>query len=874
MMDTKKDDDEMEENVLPFQGVEKSAVLQERRVFSETPLNPRKCCLLLTKLLYLLNNGETFTSQEATDVFFAVTMLFQSQDMVLRRMTYLMLKELVHLAKDVIIVTQSLMKDINSKNEIYRANSIRVLCKTIDELAMLGQQGERLLRQAIVDKQTYVAASALTSAYRLVNLNSGNADIVKRWLQEISEAASKSDASMVSYHALGLLYQIRKHDRLAVTRLARSKASQQAKGNSSPFEVCLFIRIITVLIRDSGVEASMPLIQFLQNCKFGHTMVKFEAAKALCSLEDIVPPSAVATAVTMLTSMLSNSTKSTARVSALRILNSVKAPVTNCQHDLEMLVSDSNLSVATLAISMLLKTGVESSVESHLKTLSNFMMEISDDFKCNVADAVKGLCFKYPRKKTVLLNFLSKSLRDDGQFVYKSKVVDTILAIVKEMPSAKEEALSHLCEFIEDCEYTDLACRILHLLGDEGPSTKCAHKFIRYIFNRVILENPAVRGAAVQALAKFGRQCPELRPRVLLLLRRCFGDSHAVVRERALLHYRLLEDEERLRIAAQPIGIPLENLENALKDYLAAGPSDVPFDMSAVSRKPKLLPKKDEGKKAKAEAAPTAASYAEELAKIPEFAELGQLICSSRTPTELTEPDTEYVVSCIKHIYPEHIVFQFNCSNTFEEQLLEDVCVRLEPKNDADFEVLEELPLESLPFDTSGVTYVVVQRSAGFPEGRFVCTFVYNAKEVDPSTGEASEEGEESEYPLENLEVTVCDYVSFWVAGNYQELWTKLGEEKQALEVCALSTFKGIHKASLGIANLLHMSACDRTAYVPGKDSKAKHILHLSGKFLKETPVLARARMKLNASGGVDVELTVRSEDPEINEALVNAIYY
>jgi len=48
----KKDDDEA---FIPFQGLEKGIVLQEKRIFNETPLNPRKCCQLLTKLLYLVN---------------------------------------------------------------------------------------------------------------------------------------------------------------------------------------------------------------------------------------------------------------------------------------------------------------------------------------------------------------------------------------------------------------------------------------------------------------------------------------------------------------------------------------------------------------------------------------------------------------------------------------------------------------------------------------------------------------------------------------------------------------------------------------------------------------------------------------------------
>jgi coatomer protein complex subunit gamma len=65
-------------------------------------------------------------------------------------------------------------------------------------------------------------------------------------------------------------------------------------------------------------------------------------------------------------------------------------------------------------------------------------------------------------------------------------------------------ALAQLCEFIEDCEFTKLSVRILHLLGVEGPKSPQPSKYIRYIYNRVILENAIVRAAAVSSLAKFG----------------------------------------------------------------------------------------------------------------------------------------------------------------------------------------------------------------------------------------------------------------------------------------------------------------------------------------------------------------------------------
>ena len=72
--------------------------------------------------------------------------------------------------------------------------------------------------------------------------------------------------------------------------------------------------------------------------------------------------------------------------------------------------------------------------------------------------------------------------------------MEAVISIIEENPEAKETGLSHLCEFIEDCEHVSLATRILHLLGCEGPKTQNPSKFIRYIYNRVILENAEVRG--------------------------------------------------------------------------------------------------------------------------------------------------------------------------------------------------------------------------------------------------------------------------------------------------------------------------------------------------------------------------------------------
>src|ERR1700743_3772820 len=157
-----------------------------------------------------------------------------------------------------------------------------------------------------------------------------------------------------------------------------------------------------------------------------------------------------------------------------------------------------------------------------MKQISGFMTEISDEFKVIIVEAIRSLCLKFPLKHVAMLTFLSGVLRDEGGYDFKRAVVEAIFDMIKFISECKETALAHLCEFIEDCEFTKLSVRILHLLGIEGPKTPQPTKYIRYIYNRVVLENAIVRAAAVSALAKFGvgQKDPEVKKSGEVLLPR------------------------------------------------------------------------------------------------------------------------------------------------------------------------------------------------------------------------------------------------------------------------------------------------------------------------------------------------------------------
>ena len=204
------------------------------------------------------------------------------------------------------------------------------------------------------------------------------------------------------------------------------------------------IRIACRLLEDEDAPpgSDAPLLDFIESCLRHKTeLVTYEAANALVNLRRVTNARELAPAISVL-QLFCSSPKPALRFAAVRTLNQVAmnhpAAVTACNLDLENLITDSNRSIATLAITTLLKTGAESSVDRLMKQIASFVSEISDEFKIVVVQAIRALCTKFPRKHNVLMNFLSAMLRDEGGLEYKASIADTIITIIECNPEAKE----------------------------------------------------------------------------------------------------------------------------------------------------------------------------------------------------------------------------------------------------------------------------------------------------------------------------------------------------------------------------------------------------------------------------------------------------
>lgn len=118
---------------------------------------------------------------------------------------------------------------------------------------MLGQL-ERYIRAAIVDKNPQNASAALIAGYRLLPVAP---DVVRRWNADVqSVATSSSTPGIVQYHAIGLMYGMRRSDKQAVAKMVSQLAKYVLRLR---LYVCMFVLTCVQLPYPVGADAVSAL---------------------------------------------------------------------------------------------------------------------------------------------------------------------------------------------------------------------------------------------------------------------------------------------------------------------------------------------------------------------------------------------------------------------------------------------------------------------------------------------------------------------------------------------------------------------------------------------------------------------------------------
>lgn len=855
-------DEDEEEEVLPFEGLDKASALQECRVFNKIPLDEERSIQAMIQVLYLMSTGVRLTEAEATDIFFMSTKLMQSNYAKLRRLQYILMKELSPLVEQSFIASNALMMDIKKKGDSDKSCAIRALYSIMD--SSMYNSMDRTIVECMTSRNPNVVTAALVTG---IHMSHTQPEMPRKWATQLNEVMR--ERSKAQYPAIALLHKIRNNDRLSVDRLIEDATTGRIR---SSLAICLVIKMCTELMQDDFAN-SLGIYKFVVSMLHRSDMIVFEAAKSICSLRN-VSDKELTPVVTVLQLYLS-SQNPVLRFAAVFLVNRIStahpAAVAPINAEMETLALDSNRIIATLAITCLLKTGTEGTIERLLTQLSsgNYMSDLGDELKLTIVDAMRVLNAKFPNKYETLLAFLFRALSDEGSSSLKQSVVDAMLDISKSNPSSNEVVLTHLAEFIDDCEFSQITKRVLMHLGEEVPGCANPRRFVRYVYNHATLEKPDVRAVAVTTLAKIAASVPTLRRSIVALLKRSCSDSDDEVRDRAVLYTKLFlqNDELLLRTYVSDVAAAVSQYRRAQRDAkkqraeLTVDGGTTEADVMAAALAASSNASAAVGLP---QATPAVLQGRDALRHVRQLRELGEP-AKSTEPVFLTESDNEYVVSVMKHVYPEHVVLQFKVKNIMDSLLFKNVTV-VTNTEELEAEPLYAIPIENINPGETQYAYVVLRYAPDeFPSGTVETLFRF-------SMAEAGEDAEDQdEYPMESFDVDVCDFISPMNLG--RELDHKW-EEQAANETAgtfALHSMKNLTEAAQQLAGFFGMYI---DGGVPEKITTTSHVLKMAGVLADEarTLMLVQAKVYVGTDNMVALHLALRGGADEVREYLANAL--
>jgi coatomer protein complex subunit gamma len=575
------------------------------------------------------------------------------------------------------------------------------------------------------------------------------------------------------------------------------------------------------------------------------------------------------------------------KYSSLKVLSRLasKNPkqVALASSEIEPLITDSNTSIASMAISTLLKTCTEGYVQKLLAQISHYLPDLGDDFKIEVIHSVYLLFLRVPSKSTEQISFLLKCLTGEGTGAYKESIVETMMKIELEGSLAdKEQVLLALCEFIEDWEFQHLQTHILDFIAKESHDTTNPSVYIRFIFNRIVLENAVIRAAAVSSLGTMGYKIKQLREQIVILLKNCLNDDDDEVRERVLFYVGLLnyppedEDEhfEEKNFVFDQLNLDYGKLEQYLvdnQDTILDNEDEEIFDLdsfytevdesaltrniqkdSEIKHDVEMDEKKiniDEMKEEEKGEDPLASIHTEIMSLnrfVLDTLEIEKPDFSSESK-EVTDASDELYVHVMKHFSNGNIIFQFEVQNNIEENKLSNITVDLEsPK--ASYTILHKLKSEDAKYPV--IVLKPNDESVRFITGEFKFKLKYTVTEVDD---EGNEEGNyEDEYPLDNVVITVKDYISKQnlPSGKFMEAWDMLKKKPSCTETMETFQikFNTMKEAVDGVIKFFGMSICEDSDKV--EEGEKVHNIFLAGTFYSMYPVLIRGQIGFNSQYG------------------------
>lgn len=899
-----------------FDDLRKDLTLQNASIFNEKNVQSEQCIEILINLIYLLNKGEKFSEKEKESIFFSATKLLHNANPILRRIIFLFVKHL-NWWQSSFILTGSLITELNGDDDLIKPNCFRLLGQITDASSV--NVVERLLKEAINNKNHEVASSALCCTLFMSLKGFG---IAKSWINEISEKlnSSLSEENLLTFHTLLLLKEIKKNDKLFLIKIfSRIAETSGSRSHRSQFAICQLIRYVTDLLLKADLEESTKKTFhiFLQMSLYRlEESIKIEAARSIMIIPNISASIRQETIAT-LCELISSSSK-IVRFAALKTLDKhIDGFAQNVAVDifleLEKIIEDSgtNSSIKSYAFSIFLKISKGLSdyrLEKMFKTFIEQYTKFKEDFKKKLINISKNISRENPTKNKLYYDFFCSVFKLDAGPQTKLEILDALIWFIYNDKDLKLQTIFFLAESLFDCQYDVLKIRIINLLGKECELVNNKSKLVRYIYNQLLLEFPAVRASAISALGEIGFKENNLRDIIISLIENCLNDDDNEVRERAFMISKALkavkdkkkEDQQLINFVfpqkvknpspVEELNIDLIQLvlnsekENLLKsDDICQELVSILNDTEKISEI--LIKDKEElKKKEKKEKKRLGLDVSERKKSEDDYATtmFTKIYGPPKVITpykKLTDQSAEYLTKYRKIVHDKIVVMDFEITNTIEFQIINDVSLDMQMLNYEGFDLdkTEIIPIKSLKTNESGHLYfkLLKNKDSIYSNCSFNCTLKFDLQELDVKGNPHGIPVKET-YKLDKP-VEVC-YADYYIKNskvnleNFAEFWKqaeKSGYEK-AVEKMVLNYNNGknagkIFSETIGFEPLNDLEKIDNSA--------KKFEFAYAYKNYFENLIFIKFTVIFNAQNECFGQIIILSQDASVPEMILSKIY-
>ena len=899
-----------------FDDLRKDLTLQNASIFNEKNVQSEQCIEILINLIYLLNKGEKFSEKEKESIFFSATKLLHNANPILRRIIFLFVKHL-NWWQSSFILTGSLITELNGDDDLIKPNCFRLLGQITDASSV--NVVERLLKEAINNKNHEVASSALCCTLFMSLKGFG---IAKSWINEISEKlnSSLSEENLLTFHTLLLLKEIKKNDKLFLIKIfSRIAETSGSRSHRSQFAICQLIRYVTDLLLKADLEESTKKTFhiFLQMSLYRlEESIKIEAARSIMIIPNISASIRQETIAT-LCELISSSNK-IVRFAALKTLDKhIDGFAQNVAVDifleLEKIIEDSgtNSSIKSYAFSIFLKISKGLSdyrLEKMFKTFIEQYTKFKEDFKKKLINISKNISRENPTKNKLYYDFFCSVFKLDAGPQTKLEILDALIWFIYNDKDLKLQTIFFLAESLFECQYDVLKIRIINLLGKECELVNNKSKLVRYIYNQLLLEFPAVRASAISALGEIGFKENNLRDIIISLIENCLNDDDNEVRERAFMISKALkavkdkkkEDQQLINFVfpqkvknpspVEELNIDLIQLvlnsekENLLKsDDICQELVSILNDTEKISEI--LIKDKEElKKKEKKEKKRLGLDVSERKKSEDDYATtmFTKIYGPPKVITpykKLTDQSAEYLTKYRKIVHDKIVVMDFEITNTIEFQIINDVSLDMQMLNYEGFDLdkTEIIPIKSLKTNESGHLYfkLLKNKDSIYSNCSFNCTLKFDLQELDVKGNPHGIPVKET-YKLDKP-VEVC-YADYYIKNskvnleNFAEFWKqaeKSGYEK-AVEKMVLNYNNGknagkIFSETIGFEPLNDLEKIDNSA--------KKFEFAYAYKNYFENLIFIKFTVIFNAQNECFGQIIILSQDASVPEMILSKIY-